>query len=269
MKNITQSTNNQAGTLTVSVEVSSSYDVMGEINNFPRTFTTTIDGFQKITGPSQLAKKASDSNLYFMLPTEVISNPSILDVIFNELVDTSSFPQENVSLDVPPTTFSNYEAVANNVLGTITFYVTANKFYDTENHNLKMLDQQFSITLDGFKAITPSTIKVKPGVIPSQVTYEDLEFVNFVTIPPKSLISFSNINDDLGTLTVIVNNCTFYDQEGAKVTRTFKESVTATALAPKSNKPLIIGLSVGLSLLVVIIVAAVVMRIFYKRTHEV
>ncbi len=269
VSNIAQTTNNKFGTLTISFEVDKYYDVMGEINPSSKTFEKTFNGFQRIFNPSHLVQSSGSSKWYSKLPSEVISDTSILNVIFNEIVDTSSFPQEYPGLDVAPTLFSGIEAIADNVAGTVTFYVTANKYYDGANCNLKVDSKQFNVTVSGFSSITPSSIKVKSGIIPSQVTYDDLEFINFVTTPPKSLISFTNINDELGTLTVIVNNCTFYDKEGAKVTRTFKESVTATPVVPKSNKPMIIGLSVGLAILLVAIITIVVVRIFYKKSHEV
>ncbi len=267
---------NNEGRIDVTADLPQYYDVNGNLMDAPNTFTTSIFGFQKVTSPSELVQRKNiESSFLELAPMDIINNFSQstdnLNALFNKLVDTSLFPESNVTLGTTGASFNVVYASGNNIDGTITFAVNVNKYYGGDNNNLVNTIAEKSVTISGFKKITPSTISLRnPNLLPSQITYDDLVFNNFKVIPTADQVIFRDPNDDTGTISIIVQKATFYDKQGTeRINNQFMEKISAGVTPPPNYTPLIVGASVGVAAVLIVGLALFGWRKWYKKTHEV
>ncbi len=267
---------NDEGRIDVTADFPQYYDVNGNLMDSPKTFVTSVYGFNKITSPSELLQNKNIESTYLeQSPTEIINlnntSQTSRNNLFNKLVDTSLFPTDNLELGITGSTFNVSYVSGNNIDGTLSFTVRVNKYYGGNNNNLVNTIDEKSITLQGFKKIVPSTITVKdPHLLPSQVTYADLVFNNFDEIPPADQVIFRDVDDDTGTLTIVVQKAKYNNKNGVQVDGTqFLQELNVAKTPPPDYTPLIIGASVTVAAVVVVGLALFGWRKWYKKTHEV
>lgn len=269
VSNIIQTYSNIDGTSSVVATFSKYYGIDGNVLNQETTFSSTISGFKKITQRSQLLQSSNIPNEYFSKsPSELISLDK--NLLFNQIVDVSLFPQYNPNLSIEATQFNISTPIADNNSGTISFAATANKYYGGDQNNLINEPNQFFITIGGFKQTPSSFITLKnPHILPSKVTYNDLIFNNFPTVPTSDQVKFTIRDDKTGILEIVINS-NYYNIDGVLINdEPFKTTLSIQLLDTSNNTGLIIGLSIGLTVLVLAISGSIGWWIWYKKTHEI
>lgn len=267
--NIVNTYSNKNGSMNTYATFNKHFGIDGNVVNDSVTLSCEITGFKKISKKSTLIKKKNISpELLNKSPSEVILNEK--NTLFNNLVDTSLFPTENIIFGIDATNFTVSNLIANNLEGTVEFNVIADKFYSGSDYNLIKQPSQFTIKVDGFLKTPPSTIKISSNKLPSEITYDDLVFVNFPTIPTPEQVSFGMVNDQNGFIEIIIDGVSYYNNDGILLyNKVFKYTTNISVAKTDNNLSLILGLSLGLGITLLIVIGMFIWWRWYKKTHEI